>query len=163
MDNFSVVTTLKDLAVSPMSRIHLQIKGRNVSVILRNNQVFCMDSICCHMGGPLAAGDIEDVDGELAIKCPWHSYRFSLLDGKKFSRPVTFDADSGSPSCHGWSKSDVTSQRVHDVVVDEKGSVSVRLVLERGDSIPSDRYAYDSNAAACLHKACSQYFHSNRY
>jgi|LauGreDrversion4_2_1035121.scaffolds.fasta_scaffold17853_3 nitrite reductase/ring-hydroxylating ferredoxin subunit len=163
MEDFVHVGTLADLKMSPLMRRHTNVNGRNVSIILRNETLFCVDSVCSHMGGPLAAGDIEDICGEQVIKCPWHSYRFSLTDGKKFSKAVTFDQKTGSAITHGWSKSNESFQRIHDVVLDNNHDIWVKLDCSTDDPVPSDRYADDPHAAACMHTAYSQYFHSKRY
>ena len=163
MDEFVKVTTITDLTKSPMKRIHVRVNDRNVSILHTVDEIYCMDSVCSHMGGPLAVGDIEDLEGEKVIKCPWHSYRFSLKDGRKFSKPVSFDPDTGCPIPHEWKKSDEVYQRTHDVKVDTDGFIHVKLNIDRATERPSDRYAYDNNAAACMNTACSQYFHSKRY
>ena len=56
-------------------RIHVCLDGRYVSVILHKDKLYCLDSTCYHTGGPLALGDIEDVDGDECIVCPWHKYQ----------------------------------------------------------------------------------------
>ena len=34
-------------------------------------------------GGPLHLGDIEELsDNTLCVRCPWHSWRFDLVNGK---------------------------------------------------------------------------------
>jgi len=157
------VASVSDLTKSPMKRIHVRVQNRNVSLMQVDDRIYCMDSVCSHMGGPLAVGDIEDLAGEKVIKCPWHSYRFSLEDGKKFSKPVSFDPQSGSPLTHPWKKSDEVYQRTHEVRLDQNGDIRVKLSIESEAELPSDRYAYDNNAAACMNTACSQYFHSKRY
>ncbi len=163
MDAFVRVAVVSDLNKSPMGRFHTRVNERNVSIIQTEDGIHCMDSVCSHMGGPLAVGDIEDLAGEKVIKCPWHSYRFSLKDGKKFTKPVSFDPKSGCPIPHEWKKSDEVYQRVHEVKLDSDGVIYVKLNLHDVTEHPSDRYAYDNNAAACMNTACSQYFHSKRY
>ena len=163
MDAFVRVATISDLTKSPMKRIHTKVNGRNVSVLHTDDGIYCMDSVCSHMGGPLAVGDIEDLTDEKVIKCPWHSYRFSLKDGRKFSKPVSFDPKSGCPISHDWKKSEEVYQRTHEIRVETDGEIFVRLNATAGEDIQSDRYAFDDNAAACMRTACSQYFHSKRY
>lgn len=34
-------------------------------------------------GGPLALGDIEDVNGHTCLVCPWHYYVVALENGEK--------------------------------------------------------------------------------
>ena len=40
-----------------------------------DGEVYAIDSICYHAGGPLAVGDIEDVNGHPCVLCPWHHYK----------------------------------------------------------------------------------------
>lgn len=42
-------------------------------------EVFCVQSFCPHLGGPLFQGTIS---GE-SISCPWHLWRFSLRTGAR--------------------------------------------------------------------------------
>ena len=56
-------------------RLHTQVDGRYVSVVRHRGKLFCMDSTCYHTGGPLAMGDIEEVNGRTCIVCPWHTYQ----------------------------------------------------------------------------------------
>jgi len=49
-------------------RLHVNVGGRFVSVIRTGRGLFCVDSTCYHSGGPIALGDLEEVNGELCIK-----------------------------------------------------------------------------------------------
>lgn len=45
-----------------------------------------MDNKCCHQGGPLVQGDIEDLvlDNKSlgpCVSCPWHGWNFKLTSG----------------------------------------------------------------------------------
>jgi len=43
-----------------------------VTVLKHDGQLYCLDSVCFHAGGPLALGDIEELpDGKACLKCPW--------------------------------------------------------------------------------------------
>ena len=53
-------------------RVHSKLGGRYITVFRHAGALFCIDSICYHAGGPLALGDIEDLDGKPVVKCPWH-------------------------------------------------------------------------------------------
>lgn len=43
---------------------------------------FFYRSLLSFAGGPLEQGDIEDIDGQEKIVCPWHSYDFDLKTGQ---------------------------------------------------------------------------------
>ena len=111
------------------------------------------------MGGPLAAGDIEDLCGEPVLRCPWHQYHISLKDGCKFSRPVVFDGSIPVPQA--WAKSADCFQRVHKVKRDSDGNVLVQInpVV---NPVSSDNYAHNARAASVLNKSRPAAIHSKR-
>ena len=46
-----------------------------------------MENTCCHQGGPLCEGDIEDITLEndrtsVCVTCPWHGWKFKLDSGE---------------------------------------------------------------------------------
>ena len=49
------------------------------------NRFYAIDCTCPHEGGPLDVGDIEDLDGEPTVFCPWHMYDFNLRTGKSMT------------------------------------------------------------------------------
>ncbi|RZV43753.1 MAG: thiamine pyrophosphate-binding protein, partial [Acidimicrobiales bacterium] len=53
----------------------------------------CVDNACPHQGGPLGEGSIENG----WLRCPWHGYDYSPIDGKPPSgfsdAPACFDTD----------------------------------------------------------------------
>ena len=34
-------------------RLHLQLEGRYISILQHQGQLYCLDSVCFHAGGPL--------------------------------------------------------------------------------------------------------------
>ena len=52
---------------------------------LRNGQVYALDAVCPHRGGPLAEG----VAGCETVVCPFHGYKFSLIDGHGLDNDFT--------------------------------------------------------------------------
>ncbi|KAF4655017.1 hypothetical protein FOZ61_007831 [Perkinsus olseni] len=138
-------------------RLHTQIDGRYISLFFDSRpqasssespSIYCLDSICYHMGGPLTSGDIEEIDGIPCLSCPWHKYKIDLRDGTRLSRPVTFDPKTRRPIPGKWESGPRCVQRVHDVRCTEDGRVEVRI-LEDGQVL-SDKYAYSSRAARNL-------------
>lgn len=48
-------------------------RDSQVAVFQRGEEVFCVDNLCYHNGGPLYMGDIEELKGgHVCIICPWH-------------------------------------------------------------------------------------------
>ncbi|XP_074655426.1 Rieske domain-containing protein-like [Tubulanus polymorphus] len=52
-------------------------------VLFHYNGLFhAMQNSCQHMGGPLSqATDIEEIDGQPTISCPWHGYKYNIKTG----------------------------------------------------------------------------------
>ena len=50
----------------------------------RDGRVFALDNVCPHRAGPRSEGIIgADLGSQLeAVVCPFHSYKFSLHDGR---------------------------------------------------------------------------------
>ncbi|CAE7799995.1 NIA1 [Symbiodinium sp. CCMP2592] len=130
-------------------RLHAEVHGRFVSVLRgRGGALHCIDSICYHTGGPLAIGDIEEVNGDLCIRCPWHDYDVRLEDGAKPYQSMKFDPATKKLVPDGW-KFTRNTQRTHEVVLREgaapEGGIWVRLSKE--GKFESDQFAYNDNAA----------------
>jgi nitrite reductase (NADH) small subunit/3-phenylpropionate/trans-cinnamate dioxygenase ferredoxin subunit len=53
------------------------VNGRMVAVFLRKGQFYAIDDMCPHMGASLAEGCLDHE----TVACPWHSWRFSIVDG----------------------------------------------------------------------------------
>ncbi|KAI9353847.1 hypothetical protein BDR26DRAFT_910586 [Obelidium mucronatum] len=102
----------------------------DVTIVSVNGQLYCIESVCPHSGGPLQKGpieshhddnDIEDLDSSTAacrdpfIVCPWHSFRFNLKTG---------ECDHGNEKGH-----EAITFTVH---VDEKDQLVLLVPLELG-------------------------------
>jgi len=134
-----------DTPESTTIRYHVCIDGRFVSVIRPTpGRIFCIDSICFHAGGPLALGDIEEINDTSCLVCPWHFYHCSLSDGQKFYQQATMQ--DGKPMPGAWQSVGVR-QRTHEVEEREDG-IYVRLSSQsqsqsRPEHVESDRYAFE--------------------
>ncbi len=140
------------------NRYHVAIDGRFVSVIRHVDRggrarLYCIDSICFHAGGPLALGDIEEIQDRPCLVCPWHFYSIALEDGQKYYRQAT--VQDGRAMAGDWQSVGVR-QRTHEVDAREDG-LWVRLStwtdknaageIQEEDAargrIESDRYAFE--------------------
>lgn len=67
----------------PTFRLYGESEGEDVVLVydIEEDTFHAMDAICSHEGGPLELGDIEEIDGERCLVCPWHGYEFRLTDG----------------------------------------------------------------------------------
>lgn len=130
---------------------HIRLNDRFISIINHQGILACIDSVCFHMGGPLGAGDIEDVAGYSCIVCPWHRLKIDISDGKKLSHKILSFDPTGKPTSFQWEKSAEVFQRVHQVKL-EASDVFVKLSTDMA-VIQSDRYCMHESAARGLHSA----------
>jgi len=108
-----------------------------VTVLRHNGKLYCLDSTCYHTGGPLGSGDIEEVQGESCIVCPWHTYQVTLEDGAKMYQALAMGPGNKLVPA-GWKKKE-KAQRVHHVERRDDG-IYVQLNLE--GSYDSDSYSH---------------------
>jgi nitrite reductase/ring-hydroxylating ferredoxin subunit len=62
----------------------VELEGNNIVLAMINGQVYAMDSVCSHQGGPLEEGKLEG----FSLTCPWHYAVFDVRDGKVSDRTV---------------------------------------------------------------------------
>ncbi len=56
---------------------------RIIAIFNENGTFHAMDDFCPHMGASLAGGCIDNG----SVVCPWHAWRFSLVDGGWLDNP----------------------------------------------------------------------------
>ncbi len=60
--------------------------GDRVVVIFRlDGELYALDDLCTHDGGPLAEGPIDGY----CVVCPRHGARFDIRDGRALTMPAT--------------------------------------------------------------------------
>lgn len=128
---------------NPEGRLHARVNGRYISVIQHDGELHCLDSVCFHAGGPLALGDIEELEGKPCLVCPWHFYHISLRDGEKWYQAAQ-PGEDGKLRAGQW-KSVGQRQRVHKV---EERSDGVYVQLNLEGALASDEYACKSECGA---------------
>ena len=57
--------------------VEVVFQGDIIAVYRHANQLYAVDGICMHQGGPLARGRV--VDG--TVICPWHGWQYDLATG----------------------------------------------------------------------------------
>ncbi|MFN0207456.1 MAG: Rieske (2Fe-2S) protein [Planctomycetota bacterium] len=55
----------------------LIVEKQSVAVFRYEGKVHAVDGICPHAGSPLGPGFVA----KGLVECPWHAWRFSLIDG----------------------------------------------------------------------------------
>ena len=67
-------------------RLHQKVNGRFVTILLHNEQLFCIDSCCYHASGPVGEGPVTDIEDIPTIRCMWHNMLFALDTGERISQ-----------------------------------------------------------------------------
>lgn len=72
------------------------VDGTTVAVFLAGGEVYALDGVCPHQGGPLGQGKVEDG----CVYCPWHGWQFELstgehVHGKKSARTYPVAVEDG--------------------------------------------------------------------
>ncbi|XP_069081742.1 Rieske domain-containing protein [Pleurodeles waltl] len=127
------VGTVEEIKKS--KRVTAVIKERDIVVFHHEGIFYAMDLRCYHAGGPLNLGDIEDINGQPCIVCPWHKYKIALATGEGFYQSIDPKSPSTMPK---WCSKGV-KQRTHNVSV-RNGIVYVTL-SNMGISYDSDYYS----------------------
>lgn len=55
----------------------IEVANKLIAVFNQGGQYFAIDDVCPHMGASLAGGRVD----EGIVTCPWHGWRYRLVDG----------------------------------------------------------------------------------
>jgi len=64
-----------------------EVDDRIVVLMKVSGELFCLDDVCTHDGGPLSEGTLDDH----TIACPRHGAKFDVRTGKALTMPATED------------------------------------------------------------------------
>jgi len=98
------VANKKDLKEGELKRI--EVKGQPIVLVAVKDEIYAMDAVCSHEGGPLEDGTLEGYE----LKCPWHYALFDVRNAKVSDKTV-------------WA----TDLQSYPVQVDENGNIMVSL------------------------------------
>ena len=113
---------------------------RPIILIKKLNKFYALDLRCYHAGGPLSMGDIEDIEGNLCIKCPWHRYIIKLETGEG----LYYGYDPIKKQKTGLA-SKGKKQRKHKVIINQNTD-KIYIVLNKDKKeYGSDQYAKKLN------------------
>ncbi|XP_014426809.2 Rieske domain-containing protein isoform X2 [Pelodiscus sinensis] len=114
MEPHAPVCVGKEEEIKQSQRIIASVHDREVVIFYHEGKFYAMDCGCYHAGGPLHLGEIEDINGQPCIICPWHKYKITLATGEGLYQAINPTAPSPTPK---W-RSKGIKQRTHKVTVD---------------------------------------------
>merc|ERR1712130_348805 len=98
-----------------------------------------LDLHCYHVGLPLSTGDIEDIEGNLCIKCPWHRWIFKLESGEHLYHKIEYETKPFRKKRILSSKG--KQQRNHKVIVNANTNKIYIVLNKNKEEYGSDKYA----------------------
>ena len=64
-------------AVAENAAIEIVAEGRILAIFRHEGNLFALDGMCAHQGGPIAEGSV----GHGCVTCPWHGWQYELATG----------------------------------------------------------------------------------
>ena len=68
------------------------VAGEIVALVRVGDEVWALDGICAHQGGPLGQGkldrDPQQTGGACYLTCPWHGWQYDVATGKHRTSPI---------------------------------------------------------------------------
>lgn len=58
--------------------LRVELEDRTLALFREGDEVFALNAVCPHRGGPLDEGDLEDG----VVVCPWHGWDFDVRTGE---------------------------------------------------------------------------------
>ena len=83
MSDFIAVAKVSDLPSG--AKLCLEVEDRFIVLVNLEGQIFCLDDVCTHDGGPLGEGELDDG----CLVCPRHGARFDVRTGAAVTMPAT--------------------------------------------------------------------------
>ena len=81
------VAVLREDALEEGQPRRVETHGVSIALVRRHGRVYAIGDRCAHLGGPLSEGAME---GDAALRCPWHGSVFALDDGRVLEGPSTY-------------------------------------------------------------------------
>lgn len=80
----SVITVAKLEQIRPGEPFTVRAAGLDLVLCHVEGQIFALDGVCPHVGGPLAHGTLH---GRM-LTCPWHGWEFDCATGEMDRNPA---------------------------------------------------------------------------
>jgi len=78
------VTVARVTDIPPARVIVVEVGDHEVALCNVNGQLYAIDDVCTHDGGPLDQGELDDAE----IECPRHGARFDVRSGAATQLPA---------------------------------------------------------------------------
>ena len=82
-NEFLPVAELSDIPKSGM--LPVEIDDRFLVLVQIDGQIYCLDDVCTHDGGPLGEGELVGS----CLVCPRHGAQFDVRSGRAMTMPAT--------------------------------------------------------------------------
>ena len=79
---YQKVANKKDLKERGMLKV--EVLGKSILLSMVNGEVYAIDAVCSHEGGPLEDGILDGFE----VECPWHGSRFDVRTGEVRNPPA---------------------------------------------------------------------------
>ena len=79
---YQKVANKKDLKERGMLKV--EVLGKSILLSMVNGEVYTIDAVCSHEGGPLEDGILDGFE----VECPWHGSRFDVRTGEVRNPPA---------------------------------------------------------------------------
>ena len=66
----------------------VKIEDKEVALFRTKDKLYCLEDNCPHRGAALSDGHVENAE----VVCPWHGWRYGLLDGECSTLPGSMNA-----------------------------------------------------------------------
>lgn len=83
MSDFVKVARMADFDSS--HKLCVEVDDRFIVLVHLEGQVYCVDDVCTHDGGPLGEGELEG----FCLVCPRHGAKFDVRTGDAVAMPAT--------------------------------------------------------------------------
>lgn len=67
--------------LSPGESLGTIVNGLAIAVFNVDGEYYAIQNRCMHKGGPMFKGEVDCVDGDCSVYCPWHYLEFDLETG----------------------------------------------------------------------------------
>ncbi len=81
-EGYEKVANIQDLQEGSLLKV--ESAGKTVVLSMVNGEVYAIDAVCSHEGGPLEEGTLEGYE----VECPWHGSKFDVRTGEVKNPPA---------------------------------------------------------------------------